>query len=263
MKQIGGFFTYEPLPETENHYLENLCPPGGSLRFFMSGRCANYYALQDICLSDTKKVAYVPVYTCETVLAPFLKAGYELLFYDVSRDLTPIFDERVLDRISVVNLCGYYGFCSYDREFIRKCSERGIIIVEDTTHSIFSADGVDPHCDYVVGSMRKWIGVPAGGFAIKRKGSFSLPVLPPDETHLSMRSMSMRGKQQLLQVHADLVVLDQQVADLLIAGIPAGIPVLDDAHAHTMGIDFLTHLTVPPFLSLSPRRPASHERFSC
>lgn len=197
MKQIGGFFTYEPLPETENHYLENLCPPGGSLRFFMSGRCANYYALQDICLSDTKKVAYVPVYTCETVLAPFLKAGYELLFYDVSRDLTPIFDERVLDRISVVNLCGYYGFCSYDREFIRKCSERGIIIVEDTTHSIFSADGVDPHCDYVVGSMRKWIGVPAGGFAIKRKGGFSLPVLPPDETHLSMRSMSMRGKQQL------------------------------------------------------------------
>ena len=89
------------------------------------------------------------------VLAPFLKAGYELLFYDVSRDLTPIFDERVLDRISVVNLCGYYGFCSYDREFIRKCSERGISIVEDTTHSIFSADGVDPHCDYVVGSMRK------------------------------------------------------------------------------------------------------------
>ena len=71
------------------------------------------------------------------------------------------------------------------------------------------------------------------------------------------------GKQQLLQVHTDLVVLDQQVADLLIAGIPTGIPVFDDAHAHAMGIDFLTHLTVPPFLSLSPRRPASHERFSC
>ena len=37
---------------------------------------------------------------------------------------------------------------------------------------------------------------------IKRKGGFSLPVLPPDETHLSMRSMSMRGKQQLLQAGA-------------------------------------------------------------
>lgn len=45
MKQIGGFFTYEPLPEVENHFLESLCPPEGDLGYFMSGRCANYYAL--------------------------------------------------------------------------------------------------------------------------------------------------------------------------------------------------------------------------
>ena len=150
MKQIGGFFALEPLPEVENHFLESLCPPEGSLGYFMSGRCANYYALEDICLTDTKKVAYVPVYTCETVLAPFLKAGYQLKFYGVSRDMSPVFDETVLDDISVLNLCGYYGFCNYDRDFIRKCSERGIAIVEDATHSIFSDDGVDPYSDYVV-----------------------------------------------------------------------------------------------------------------
>ncbi|MFR5011914.1 MAG: hypothetical protein ACLTDI_13670 [Acutalibacteraceae bacterium] len=62
-------------PEAENHYLENLCPPGGSLRFFMSGRCANHYALQDICLSDTKKWPMCLFYTRETVPGPFLKAG--------------------------------------------------------------------------------------------------------------------------------------------------------------------------------------------
>lgn len=55
MKQIGGFFTYEPLPEVENHFLESLCPPEGDLGYFMSGRCANYYALEDICLTDQKK----------------------------------------------------------------------------------------------------------------------------------------------------------------------------------------------------------------
>lgn len=197
MKQIGGFFPYESLPETENHFFENLCPPGGGLRFFMSGRCANYYALEDIRLTDTRRIAYVPVYTCETVLAPFLKAGYELLFYDVTKDLRPVFDETVLDRISVINLCGYYGFCRYDRDFIRKCSLRGVTILEDATHSIFSGDGMDPCCDYVVGSLRKWIGIPAGGFAIKRKGAFTLPVRQPDLTHLSLRSMSMRGKQLL------------------------------------------------------------------
>ena len=193
MKQIGGFFALEPLPEVENHFLESLCPPEGSLGYFMSGRCANYYALEDICLTDTKKVAYVPVYTCETVLAPFLKAGYQLKFYGVSRDMSPVFDETVLDDISVLNLCGYYGFCNYDRDFIRKCSERGIVIIEDATHSIFSDDGVDPYSDYVVGSLRKWIGVSAGGFAIKRKGRFTLPVKEPDRTHLTLRARLMEG----------------------------------------------------------------------
>lgn len=196
MKQIGGFFTYEPLPEVENHFLESLCPPEGDLGYFMSGRCANYYALEDICLTDQKKVAYVPVYTCETVLAPFLKAGYQLKFYGVSRDMTPVFDEAALEEISVVNLCGYYGFCNYDRNFIRKCSERGIVIIEDATHSIFSADGVDPCCDYVVGSLRKWIGISAGGFALKLKGKFTLPVREPDTTHLALRARLMEGNRQ-------------------------------------------------------------------
>lgn len=198
MKQIGGFFTYEPLLNAENRFWEKPELSGGDLKFFMSGRCANYYALEDILLTDTRRKAYVPVYTCETVLAPFIKAGYELLFYDVAKDLTPVFDEKVLETISVINLCGYYGFCSYDRDFIKKCSERGITIIEDTTHSIFSADGIDPYSDYVVGSLRKWIGVPAGGFAFKKKGAFTLPVRQPDKSHLSLRCSSMEEKQKLL-----------------------------------------------------------------
>ena len=67
--------------------------------------------------------------------------------------------------------------------------------------------------------------------------------------------------QELLQVDADLVILDQQVAHLLIAGIPTGIPVFDDAHAEAVGINFLSHKLSPPFSS-SQRRPASRERFS-
>ncbi len=50
--------------------------------------------------------------------------------------------------------------------------------------------------------------------------------------------------QELLQVHADLVILYQEVAYLLIAGIPTGIPVFDDAHAEAVGINFLSHKTV-------------------
>ena len=52
------------------------------------------------------------------------------------------------------------------------------------------------------------------------------------------------SEQQLLQVHTDLVILDQKIADLLIAGIPTGIPVFDDAHSEAVGINFLSHKTV-------------------
>ena len=116
MNKIGGFFTFDTLNERENNFFQNLCPVEGDIRFLMSGRCAIYYALEDLKLTDKKQVAYVPIYTCETVLDPFVKAGYKLVFYDIDKDMKPIFDYSVINQISVISICGYYGFCNYDRE---------------------------------------------------------------------------------------------------------------------------------------------------
>lgn len=199
MKKIGGYFPYETLLSKTTGFLEGLCPENGDLRYLMSGRCAIYYALEDYKNTDQKRVAYVPLYTCETVLAPFHKAGYTLLFYDFDERMNPIFHPSVLDQISVISICGYYGFSTYNREFVAECANRGICVIEDTTHSIFSSDGVDPHCDYVVGSLRKWIGVAAGGFAIKTKGPFLSDPMAPDETHLSIRRQCFDLKKDLDQ----------------------------------------------------------------
>lgn len=192
MREIGGYFPYIEEPDNKNHYLDGLCPPEGDLRFLMSGRCANYLALEDFKKQQPHPVAYVPLYTCETVIDPFVKAGYELIFYDFTKDMIPVFDESVLDKIHLISICGYYGFSGYDREFLKKCEERGICIIEDTTHSIFSADGIYEGCTYVVGSMRKWLGVSCGGFAIKKTGSFTPLILPPHEVHLNMRRQAWR-----------------------------------------------------------------------
>ncbi|WP_313154640.1 DegT/DnrJ/EryC1/StrS aminotransferase [Lacrimispora sp.] len=195
MKNIGGYFSFEQLAEKENHFFEELCPDSGDLAFLMSGRCAIYYTLEDMMLTDHKRIAYVPIYTCETVLAPFEKAGYQMLFYDVDRTMTPVFDKSVLNQISVLSLCGYYGFCTYDREFVRLCRESGVRIIQDTTHSILSWNGIDPCCDYIVGSLRKWIGIPSGGFAIKTHGHFAKRLLEPSCTHLAMRAAAMLEKE--------------------------------------------------------------------
>ena len=60
--------------------------------------------------------------------------------------------------------------------------------------------------------------------------------------------------QGLLEILADLLILDDQVADLLFTGIPTGIPVFDDADPKAMGIYFLSHKLSPPFLMPFPSR---------
>ena len=64
-----------------------------------------------------------------------------------------------------------------------------------------------------------------------------------------------RTVQGLFQVLANLLILHDQVADLLLTGIPTGIPVFDDAHAQAVGINFLSHKTV--LLPLMPFPPRS------
>ena len=191
MKKIGGMFYYEACRPEENGYFERVCPADGDLAFTMSGRCGLYYCLEDIMLHDTKKVAYVPMYTCETVLFSYEKAGYQLRFYDIDENLRSVFDPAVLDEISVLSLCGYYGFCNYDHAFIEACKKRGIVILEDVTHSMLSADGIDPLADYFAGSFRKWMGIACGGFAVKRNGKFAKPLLPVDPTHLRQREAAI------------------------------------------------------------------------
>ena len=54
----------------------------------------------------------------------------------------------------------------------------------------------------------------------------------------------------LLQKLSDVVIFNDQIADLVLAGVPAGIPVLDNANTQTMGINFLSH----SYLLIKPSR---------
>ena len=187
MREIGGYFPYPEKMSAPNGFLEQFICEGDDSKYMMSGRCANYLVLEDYKTKVSHPVAYVPLYTCETVIDPFKKAGYDLIFYDFDKAMRPIFDEAVLDKINLISICGYFGFSSYDRTFLKKCEERNICILEDCTHSIFSKDGVYPGCTYIVGSMRKWMGVPCGGYAIKKGGVFAPQTIPPHPQHLLMR----------------------------------------------------------------------------
>ena len=98
--EIGGFFPYEPTLETENNYISRTCPDADDVAHLMSGRCSIYYCLQDIMLTDKKRVAYLPAYDCETVIGCFVKAGYSIYYYDFDNNLVPQFDESLIPKIS-------------------------------------------------------------------------------------------------------------------------------------------------------------------
>ena len=108
--EIGGFFPYEESMESETNYVVRMCPAATDMKHLMSGRCAIYYCLQDSMLTDQKRVAYLPSYTCETVTGCFVKANYEIYYYDVDEHLAPLFDETLIDKISFLLITGYYGF---------------------------------------------------------------------------------------------------------------------------------------------------------
>ena len=183
MKEIGGFFPYEKAMPTENHYAQRVCPDAGDVRHLMSGRCAIYLCLKDSMLTDTRRVAYLPAYTCETVSGCFVKAGYQIYYYDVDEHMVPLFDENLISKISFLLICGYYGFTTFDTGFVKRCRKNGVTVMQDTTHTAFSMEATCPDTDYVAVSLRKWMGVTSGGLAFKRSGTFHVTLLPPDEKH--------------------------------------------------------------------------------
>ena len=70
---------------------------------------------------------------------------------------------------------------------------------------------------------------------------------------LNLDTGHARAVERLFEELADVLVLDNEVADFLLAGVPAGIPVFDNAHAQSVGIDFLTHKTASSLTPFPPR----------
>lgn len=121
-------------------------------------------------LSVKRKVALLPSFTCESVLHPFLKRGYEVFPYPIGRDLKihwEQFKSVVNDKMPEVILTHpYFGFNTTE-DLSNHISElrtnEKIILIEDMTQSMFSGFKTLP-ANYHVGSIRKWMPVPDGAF---------------------------------------------------------------------------------------------------
>lgn len=107
----------------------------------------------------------LPAYLCESVYRSFQKR--KLLFYEITDDLEIDWSDlfgKLEYGVSVVYLHYFNGVVPEKEQLEKLLSEkkkRNFLIIEDTTHSIFSHPLTAG--DYGVCSLRKWFPIPDGG----------------------------------------------------------------------------------------------------
>lgn len=208
LSEIGSNFWISPNEGGSGKPLDSPFQFGfqGSDYVWMStGRSATRLVLQTIEKRNPncKKIALLPPFTCHTVFDPFMDFGYEIHTMPLAMNLTTsaedILQSQDMCDAGVVLVHRYYGFDTLPgfNQAVRELQKRGVIVIEDCTQSLYSDFKVSD-ADYFVASIRKWCGVPDGGFAICKEGSFAHKPNRVDETMIEAKRIASELKYQFI-----------------------------------------------------------------
>lgn len=181
MNEIGGEFWEIPISKNENNIFPN------NTQWYLSGRNALCSIIEQI--GDKHTVA-IPSWCCDSMIEPFINAGYEVHFYPV------IWDGQVKQKITldcdVLLELDYFG---YSTNSAKNYNYNGVII-RDLTHSILS--GAPKKADYYFGSLRKWCGFPTGGFAWANDGTELKVDKTTNGEYIHLRKIAMEQKNEYI-----------------------------------------------------------------
>lgn len=169
--EIGSEFWLEDI---KNEKKNKFFMIGQDRRFLLSGRTAIMYVINDILKSnkDVKRV-YMPSFCCESMLQPFLEKDINIIYYNVSYNNKIMYNIDTNKKCDIFFAMNYFGFVSTNmHEYIKEFSRKGVIVIEDITHSLLCDQNYCSNSDYLVVSLRKWFPIITGGMAVKLKGSF-------------------------------------------------------------------------------------------
>jgi dTDP-4-amino-4,6-dideoxygalactose transaminase len=126
---------------------EALSPDQGWLpahpTFFSSGRAALFCALDALGIGRGDEVL-LPSYLCESVVTPVLARGATPRFYRTGRALHPdlaALDAAIGPHTRAIVVIHYLGFPAPIEAIGAICSSRGVALIEDCAHALFSRLG--------------------------------------------------------------------------------------------------------------------------
>lgn len=190
--EIGSEFwiNNSNIPKKSNElpsWLENF----GHVTLTTSGRGALSLLLEQV--NPSLRRVLLPAYICESVILPFEKAGFELSYYNVDKQFTP--DDIELIKSANIGIFLHMGYFGYQTnailaEIVSELKSKSVIVIEDVTHTLFSNHNLIVN-DFVFGSIRKWFGIPSGGFMASDKNmNYELPNDSSDFIDLRVRSLN-------------------------------------------------------------------------
>lgn len=142
--------------------------------------------------------AMLPSYCCDSMIEPFRRMNIEVFFYNVNYDNGLNIDLELPGDIDVLLWCNYFGYKTIMPELSDFITNGGIII-EDITHSLFSAQQYNTQSQFLIASLRKWGPIVSGGFCASKDYNFNDLVLNlPDESFINMKTKAMFLKEQYL-----------------------------------------------------------------
>ena len=165
------------------------------------GRTAIDLVLADIMQQRSVRNVYMPSYCCDSMVAPFLEKGMKVHFYSVNYcNGLRVSPDRSVD-CDIFFSMNYFGAPREETEAdLAAFRRKGAVVIEDITHSIFSAQTNHRNVDYAVASLRKWIASPAGGMAVKFSGDFLVRAdRYPQEDAVALRLQAMLEKNEYLE----------------------------------------------------------------
>lgn len=168
--------------------------------FYRSGRDALKAIAKNF--EGRYKRILLPALCCESMVAPFLTNGYEILYYKLNPDLTASVDD-VLSKLQSNSLflyMNYFGIQSFSEENLQllRQSFNSVIMIEDKTHDFLFIRKSYFVPDFTVCSIRKWLALPDGGLLYSKSDKLNASV-ENDLYFTYVRKKALKNKSEYLE----------------------------------------------------------------
>jgi dTDP-4-amino-4,6-dideoxygalactose transaminase/CelD/BcsL family acetyltransferase involved in cellulose biosynthesis len=142
--------------------------------FLKNGRTALFHGLKT-CGFTTDEIVLVPAYVCGSIINGVKAGGLKVQFYKIKENLEPDFDDLELkskDARALLTI-HYFGFPQPLDKILRFCEEKGLLLIEDCAHSLFSKYDEKPlgtFGTFSIFSLTKTCPLPDGGMLLLNNG---------------------------------------------------------------------------------------------